>query len=151
MSLEESIVKELKAHFPDAITEIRVPRKARILICVKKENLVPVAQHFKEKMDFDLLVSVSGVDLTHENTFAIVYHIWSTSKKTLAILKARIPRDHPHLHSLTTVWESANWHEREIHELFGIKFEGHPEAIQLLLPEDWNKTPPLRKDFPLEK
>ncbi|MGB9659795.1 MAG: NADH-quinone oxidoreductase subunit C, partial [Nitrososphaerales archaeon] len=93
------------------------------------------------------IASVSGVDYIDMNEFEVIYNVWSIDKKVLIGLRTKIPRDNPTLKSLIGVWEGALYHERETWEMFGIKFEGHPNLSLLLLPEDWDGPPPLRKDF----
>lgn len=144
------MISELGLKFPDVAARAKVPRRARIVIDVGKDDILKVASYLKEGLGFDCVVSVCGVDFPRGNSFIVVYHIWSTSKKVLLEMRARIPRDDPVISSITPIFESANWHERETHEMFGIKFEGHPNLGRLLLPEDWDKMPPLRKDFPHE-
>ncbi|MCP8317947.1 MAG: NADH-quinone oxidoreductase subunit C, partial [archaeon] len=90
-----------------------------------------------------------GVDHIAMKEFEVIYYVWSIDKKVLVGLRTKIPRDNPILKSLIDLWEGALYHEREVWEMFGIKFEGHPNLSLLLLPEDWDGPPPLRKDFVL--
>ena len=84
-----------------------------------------------------------------EPRFEVVYHLLSMSKKERVRIKVKLGGDQPSLPSITSIWPSANFPEREIFDLFGIQFEGHPYLRRLLMPEDWQGHP-LRKDFPVE-
>ena len=79
-----------------------------------------------------------------------MYNLWSYPKKKHLVLKTRVPRDDPVVPSLTPLWAGANWDEREMFDLFGIRFEGHPNLKRLFLPENW-RGHPLRKDYPLQE
>jgi NADH-quinone oxidoreductase subunit C len=99
-----------------------------------------------QSMEFDHLSDVTGVDYPADGEFEVVYHLWSHARKVRLIQKVRIPRDSPLLQSATDLWPGAQIHEREIHELFGIGFEGNPDLSPLFL-ENWTEIPPFRKDF----
>lgn len=106
-----------------------------------------------EELHFDFLSSVSGVDYGPEDgRFAVVYHLASIPFKTQLTLKVYFPaaersEDHlPSLPSLIQVYKSADWHERETYDFYGIHFEGHPDLRRILLPDDWEGFP-LRKDY----
>ncbi len=123
---------------------------------VEKENVVEIAQFLKERYALNYVVSVSGIDYPEENKFVVVYHVSSISEDghlpLLLILKIPVDRQTPHTPSLISIWKSAEWHERETWELFGIEFEGHPKLERLLLYDEWPENQyPLRKDFLLEE
>ena len=115
-------------------------------ILVKNEALVEVCRHLRNDPDlvFDMLHCVSGVD--YKEYIESVYHLWSTSKRHWGILKVRVPRDHPTVPSVVSIWKSADWLERETYDLMGIVYEGHPDLKRILLPEEWEGHP-LRKDY----
>ena len=149
---EESVAERLKANFGDVLSWAYVkPRRLRVL--VERNRLSDVALYLKNELGFDHVASVSGVDYPGENVFEVVYHATSYSDETLRsiifALVTRMPRNDPTIDSLTGVWKSAEYHERETFEMFGIIFKGHPKLERLLLPEDWRDIPPLRKDFRL--
>jgi len=146
---EAMIIKEIEARFHGAVIEAKVQRKRRIAIEAGKEWMRDIAKYLKERFDFAIVVSVSAIDLVQERQFAIVYHLWSPSHRNLTALRTKVPKDSARAISLTPLFESANWHEREAHELYGIEFDGHPDLGRLLLPEDWNGGFPFRKDFKL--
>ncbi|MCP8310361.1 MAG: NADH-quinone oxidoreductase subunit C [Candidatus Methylarchaceae archaeon HK02M1] len=150
-SVEHQVVEDVKANFPEDVLEIDVQRRGRVSISVKRNIIYDVSLFLRDKLGFDHIASVSGVDHIDEKEFEVIYHAWSIDKKILAALRTRIPRDNPVLKSLIDVWKGALYHERETWEMFGIKFEGHPNLSLFLLPEDWLGIPPLRKDFVLPK
>ena len=146
--LSEDIIESAKKHFPEDITDAKIQRSRRIVLNVNKENLIEVAQFLKDQHGFDHIASVSGIDYPDRKEFEIVYHVWSIPNKIMLTLRTSTSRDEPKVKTLTPVWEGANYHEREAHELFGIDFDGHPNLSELLL-EGWDKEPPFRKDFKL--
>ncbi|HTK94414.1 MAG TPA: NADH-quinone oxidoreductase subunit C [Terriglobales bacterium] len=101
------------------------------------------------ELRYNFLSDVTCVDW-HPNAprFEVVYHLLSIPRKARVRLKVRLAEDEP-IESITSVWPSANFFEREIFDLFGIRFVGHPNLIRLLMPEDWEGHP-LRKDYPVE-
>lgn len=102
------------------------------------------------RLYFDYLSCLSGIDLgPADGRMGVVYHLMSIPHGHRIVLKAFVPRDldgQPSLPSVTGVWRSAEWHEREAYDLFGIRFEGHPDLRRILMPEDWEGHP-LRKDY----
>ena len=99
-----------------------------------------------EDLRFDVLTNQSGVDYKAEGYIEVVYHLYSYTHRHYAVLKARVSRDGGSLPSVVSVWKAANWMEREIYDLLGVSFVGHPDLRRLLMPEDWVGHP-LRKDF----
>jgi NADH-quinone oxidoreductase subunit C len=99
---------------------------------------------------FNYLSDVTCVDwFPSEPRFEVVYHLFSIPKKERVRLKVRLNGDAPVLESVTSVWPGANYFEREVFDLFGIRFNGHPYLRRLLMPENWEGHP-LRKDYPVE-
>lgn len=99
---------------------------------------------------FNFLSDLTCVDWhPSEPRFEIVYHLFSLSTKERIRLKARLDGSSPVLESVTSVWPAANFYEREIFDLFGVRFTGHPNLQRLLMPDDWEGYP-LRKDYPVE-
>lgn len=99
---------------------------------------------------FNFLSDVTCVDrLPSEPRFEVVYQLLSISKRERVRLKVRVDADSPVVESVTSVWPAANFFEREVFDLFGIRFTGHPYLRRLLMPEDWEGYP-LRKDYPVE-
>ena len=99
---------------------------------------------------FNFLSDVTCVDwYPSEPRFEVVYHLLSIPNKERVRLKVRLPSDSPAVESVTAVWPGANYFEREVFDLFGVRFTGHPYLRRLLMPEDWEGHP-LRKDYPVE-
>lgn len=99
-------------------------------------------------LGFDRLGMTTAVDYGDE--FELVYRLQSRAMQCGMFLKCRLPRQAPRARSLTDLWPSANWQEREVYDMFGIEFEGHPDLRRILLPEDWVGYP-LRKDYEDER
>ncbi|HKU20355.1 MAG TPA: NADH-quinone oxidoreductase subunit C [Terriglobales bacterium] len=99
---------------------------------------------------FNFLSDLTGVDLyPSEPRFEVIYHLLSMKRKERVRLKVQLPGSDPSLESITSVWPAANFFEREVFDLFGVRFQGHPYLRRLLMPEDWEGHP-LRKDYPVE-
>jgi NADH-quinone oxidoreductase subunit C len=115
-------------------------------------HIVEVCSSLKSGADaqFDFLADLCGVDrgMEEEPRFEVNYHLFSTTKHHRLRLKVLVPENNVHVPTVTGVWRTANWHERETFDLFGIVFDGHPDLRRILLPEDWQGHA-LRKDFPL--
>jgi NADH-quinone oxidoreductase subunit C len=110
---------------------------------------VSVCGFLKYDQGFVRLSSVTGVDrYPAEPRFEVVYHLHSIDRNERLRLKCRLPGAGPVIESVTSVWRSANWYERETFDLFGIRFINHPDLRRIMLPEDWEGHP-LRKDYPV--
>ena len=116
-------------------------------ITVPSEKFYFIAKHLKEDehLSFDYLDNLTGVDWkTHLGT---VYHLTSTKHKHAIVIKTKVAdRENPELDSVCNLWHSAEFNEREVYDLFGIKFRNHPDLRRILLTDDWNGYP-LRKDY----
>jgi len=101
-------------------------------------------------LQFNFLSDITAVDwYPSEPRFDVVYHLLSISRHKRMRLKVRLAGDEPNLESITSVWPSANFFEREVYDLFGVRFAGHPNLRRIMMPEDWEGHP-LRKDYPVE-
>ncbi len=147
--VEREIVENIKSKFPDAIEETKALRSKRISVTVKMEKILEIARYIRDELGFDYPISAGAIDYIKEKYFQVVYYLLSSEKKIVLMLRVNIPRDNPVMPSLIPIWEAMNFHEREMWEMFGITFEGHPNLTRLLLPEDWEGGYPLRKDFKL--
>jgi NADH-quinone oxidoreductase subunit C len=111
-------------------------------------QIVPVCNFLKYEEKFIRLSSVTAVDrYPAEPRFEIVYHLHSIEKNQRLRLKCRLRGEDPVIESVTPVWRSANWYEREVFDLFGVNFLNHPNLRRIMMPEDWEGYP-LRKDYP---
>jgi len=121
-------------------------------IYVDRANIREACVLLKDDPDcaFNFLSDVTCVDwYPAEPRFEVVYHLLSIPKKERVRLKVRLNSSSPAVESLTSVWPGANYFEREVFDLFGIRFTGHPYLRRILMPEDWEGHP-LRKDYPVE-
>ncbi len=101
-------------------------------------------------LQFNFLADITSVDwYPSEPRFEVVYHLLSIPRHARLRLKVRLVGDDPSLESITSVWPSANFFEREVYDLFGVRFSGHPNLRRIMMPEDWEGHP-LRKDYPVE-
>jgi NADH-quinone oxidoreductase subunit C len=116
---------------------------------VSPEKIVEVCRSLKDERRFVRLADLTAVDWhPAEPRFEVVYHLHSVERNERLRLKCRLAGDAAEIDSVTSVWRSANWHEREVFDLFGIVFRGHPDLRRIMLPEDWEGHP-LRKDYPV--
>ncbi len=141
------VVEKLKTSFADAIVESKVEGVPDPYVKIAAARVKEVGEFLRddESLRFDYLDSLSGVD-NGKNMLGVVYHISSTTYHHKIALKVEAPREKPEVPSVSDVWPTANWHEREAYDLFGIVFTGHPDLRRILLPEDWEGHP-LRKDY----
>ena len=123
-----------------------------LAVTVTRDRLHEVAQflHDDPAMDFDYIVHVSSVDWPDdEERFEVVYEFYSIKKHHRIRLKARVPEADCIVDSLTDLWRGADFMEREVYDMMGIRFRHHPDLRRILLPDDYTEGYPLRKDFPL--
>jgi len=112
-------------------------------------KIVSVCGFLKSEREFVRLSTVTAVDrYPAEPRFEVVYHLHSVERNERVRLKCRLGGEQPEIASVTSVWRGANWYEREVFDLFGIRFQGHPDLRRILMPEDWEGHP-LRKDYPV--
>jgi len=160
-AFEKSIADKILSKFGEK-TQIGFIKPDRVRINVSKENVHEVADFIRDELNFDHAESVSGVDYPDEKEIEVVYHLGSYTDASLArqilVLATRAPReenpipgnDATKLPSLRDVFYSVEFFEREVFEMLGVYFNGHPDNRRLLLPEDWADLPPLRKDFAIK-
>lgn len=139
----EEIIPFIKSKFKDGI--LNLTEDERFSITVKEEKFYEVLTELKEH-GFGHLSDVTCVDYIEEDEFEVIYHLWSHTRGRRGNVKVRIPRDSASIKSVSDLWPSAQMHERENHELFGVTFVGNPDLSPLFL-DDWTEIPPLRKDF----
>ncbi len=144
----EDIYTKLKEEFGDSILSLEeVVLDSFILVA--PDATADIARYLAEEdeLAFDSLMCLSGVDLgVKEENLEIVYHLFSMTHRHTVVLKVHLPKEDPHIPSVEDIWKTANWHEREAYDLYGITFEGHSDLRRILMPEDWEGHP-LRKDY----
>ncbi len=144
------LVERLKEKFPQAVEEATF-FKDEHTVRIAREHLPEVARFLKEDTDygFDFLSDLCGVDyLGRDPRFEVVYHLYSMQHKHRLRMKVSVTEGDAVVPSVTSVWKTADWHERECYDLFGISFSEHPDLRRILTPDGF-KDHPLRKDFPL--
>lgn len=129
-------------------TDAKFDRK-ELTITVARENIIAACKAVQQA-GYNFLEDVTAVDwYPSEPRFQITYHILSHSLKERVRLAVRLDGEDAALDSITGVWPSANFYEREVFDLFGVRFGGHPNLTRIMMPTDWNGHP-LRKDYPVE-
>ncbi|REE91458.1 NADH-quinone oxidoreductase subunit C [Paenibacillus taihuensis] len=131
-AIEEAYINELNDHMPTLV--------------IRADRLVEACRLLKTRtgQDYTYLRNVSGVD--YETHLEVVYHLVSLNSKNELAVKVKTNREQPGIPSVVPVWETANWNEREIYDLLGIDFPGHPDLRRIMMPDDWVGHP-LRKDY----
>lgn len=148
--MNELVLQKIKARFGESAVEASEFRN-ELTVVVSKELIVDVCRFLKEEPElrFDLLADLCGIDMyTPMKRFGVIYNLYSLTNKHRIRLKTFVEEEDPKLPTVTGVWGTANWHERETYDMFGIVFEGHPDLRRVYMPEDYEYFP-LRKDFPL--
>ena len=148
---QNPIIAKIRAWRPEAVAGL-ISFRGELTLLVPREHLRPLAEFLAGDADlaFTYLSDVTGVDrFPIEPRFELNYHLLSISRRETLRLRVRLPGESPVIETVVPVWPTANWHEREIFDLFGIRFEGHPNLRRMLLPDDWEGYP-LRKDYPVE-
>lgn len=147
----EEIKLKLVSRFGDSVILKEEVTGLQAALFVHVEDLVPVCSFLRdtESLYFDFLSNITAVD--YEDHFTIVYHLSSLPYQHTVVLKVELEGNRsldelPEIPSVTSIWRTADWHEREAFDLMGIYFSGHPDLRRILLPDDWEGYP-LRKDY----
>jgi len=143
------LAAQLREHFGGILaipTEFRGEATLRL---ADAERIAEVCQHAKDKLGFDMLLDLSSVDNYGEDPrWTVVYELYGTGHGVHLRIKTEVAEEKSELPTVSTVWRTADWHEREAYDMMGIRFRGHPDLRRILM---WEGYPyfPLRKDFPL--
>jgi NADH-quinone oxidoreductase subunit C len=149
LPLDNELVKRYKGQFGAAILESWVDRKQNILV-VATDRLEEIGLYTRDEEKFDYLVDLTAVDFPkREKRFEVVFILYSFAKNEHLRLKVQLAENEP-VSTVVRVWPTVNWLEREVFDMFGIVFAGHPNLKRLLLPEEWQGFP-LRKDYDILK
>jgi NADH-quinone oxidoreductase subunit C len=150
----DEVYDALEEAFPglrDAIERVIVDR-GELTLHIKPERIAEVCQAMRddEALRFELCTSVSGVDYlgSDDRRLHVVYHLTSMTYRRRIRLECAVSVEDPHLPSVTSVYPTADWQERETYDMFGVIFDGHPNLTRILMPDDWEGFP-QRKDYPL--
>ena len=144
------LIDAFRAKFPGDTLEAHSFRGDETVV-VRREALAAAAAFLRDELGFDMLMDLTAADyLPREPRFELVCHLYSTGHNYRLRLKCPVSAADPAVDSLTGVWSGANWFEREVWDMFGIKFNGHPDLRRVLM-YDGFEGHPLRKDYPLKK
>ncbi len=172
LKAEENLLKRIKEKFADFILDAQIPRKNRVTIKIKPEAIKEIAHYLKTTEHMEHLSCITGIDWPSKpehkipddtfyigpaGTIEIAYIIGSWKNPILVTLRAFVSRDDPVIESISSLWKSADYMEREVYDMLGVKFEGHPNLKRILLPDDWDELDhpdpsvlwPMRKDYKL--
>lgn len=145
------IIRKLMAMGADTVQDALLFRN-ELTLFVPASRIRDVCEFLKgdAELQFNYLSDLTAVDrYPAEPRFEVVYQLYSIATRTRLRLKVKVGGAEPGVDSLSSLWPLANWFEREVYDLFGIRFHGHPDLRRILLPEDWLGHP-LRKDYPTE-
>jgi NADH-quinone oxidoreductase subunit C len=146
----EKVIQLLKDNFNDVIEDV-ILYLDEITFVINKKEIVRVCDFLKnnEELKFISLLDVCGVDrYTKKERFEVAYNLWSDLLKTRIRLRVKLDEKDLTVDSVTSIWKSANWYERETYDMFGIVFNNHPDLRRIYMTEDYEYFP-LRKDFSL--
>jgi len=149
--VSQAAIQKLKQRFPDAVTETYVGKGGDDVALVRRERVEEVCRFLKEdpELRFDMAPYITAVDyLGSDPRFDLVYQLYSTVHNHRIRLRVGVPEGDPTVRSVTPVWKGANWYERYCWDMYGIRFEGHPDHRRLYMYEEFEGHP-LRKDYPL--
>ncbi len=143
------LAKQLQARFPDLLSGPTEFRGEFTLVLSDPERIADVCAMAKRELQFDYLVDITSIDNYGDDPrFTLVYHLYGYRHLRYLRLKTNLSEEKAEVPTVTGVWQTANWHEREIYDMMGVRFRGHPDLRRILM---WEGYPyyPLRKDFPL--
>jgi NADH-quinone oxidoreductase subunit C len=149
MATATQLTQQLKARFGDLISEPAEFRGELTMIVADACRIAEVCAFCKADLGFDFLVDLSGVDGYGEDPrWLVVYELFSLGQNAYLRLKTSVSEEKGELPTVSSVWRTADWHEREVYDMLGVRFSGHPDLRRILM---WDGYPyhPLRKDFPL--
>ena len=143
------LASQLRDKFPELLSPPTEFRGEATLVLSDAERIADVCRYAKAELGFDLLLDLSSVDNYGDDPrWTVVYELYGIAHACHLRVKANVSEEKSELPTISTVWRTADWHEREIYDMMGIRFSGHPDLRRILM---WDGYPyfPLRKDFPL--
>lgn len=147
----EIFKEEIKERFGSSLLSLE--EKDYLTLVINREKFLDLVRFLRER-GFNHLIDLCGVDYLNykpekkQERFEVVYHFFNMKDKVLVRVKVPIPEGDCWQYSITPLWKTADWFERECYDMFGIKFKGHPDLRRILMPDDWEGYP-LRKDYPI--
>jgi len=148
---QNEIFEKLKKKFPEAVLGYVQDKASDPIITVTADTIDEICFHLRDDVEFqfDFLNCITGLD-NPDKTLSAVYNLFSFSRRHKVTLKVTVAREKPDVKSVARIWLAANWHEREVYDIIGINFIGHPDLRRILLPYDWVGHP-LRKDYEVQE
>jgi len=149
---DDALIGLLQQGLPGVAVEAAPSIDLQTTLYISRDDLPAVARALRETpdLDFALLAELTAVDFwPKEPRYDLIYTLVSIARRRRLRLKVRLAGSDAHVATVTSIWPAANWLEREVWDLFGIAFDGHPDPRRLLMPEDWEGYP-LRKDYPVQ-
>ena len=152
---DSNLAQQLKSRFPNLVLEAFENHGDRGVL-IKKEGVKNIATALKNDpaFGFNMLMDLTAVDYLHweekEFRFEVIYNLFSLPRNERLFIKALVKETEPEIDSVASVWPAANWYEREVWDMFGIHFKGHPNLKRILMYEEFSGHP-LRKDYPYNK
>ncbi len=150
--MADAPLEKVKAVFSDVVVDISEALGERT-VSIRRERILDVARFLHDDPDllFDHITDICAADFPNEEPrFEVVYHFYSILHRRRIRVKARVPEEECAIDSVTGIWKGANFLEREVFDMMGIRFVGHPDLRRILMPEEYDEGYPLRKDFPVE-
>ena len=147
-----TLIASLEQAVPGATFEPVASVDLQTTVYVSGERVVEIVRTLRERPDlrFEFLAELTAVDFwPREPRFELVYLLVSIEHRLRLRMKVRLPGADAHVGTVSGIWPAANWLEREVWDMFGVAFDGHPDPRRLLMPDDWEGFP-LRKDFPVQ-
>jgi len=144
-------VAALRSRFGGAVQADRVSAGDQTVVWIDPAKSLEILGWLKEDpgQRYDMMSDVTGVDYGNGRPVEVVYQMFSTVHKQALRVRCKLPLDALEIDSVVGLWAGANWLEREVYDLFGVTFKGHPDLRRILMPQDYAEGHPLRKDFPL--
>ncbi len=144
----QKVIDGLSEEHPEELIDV-YQSSGDTFVRIKPQANVEVCRYLKEKFHFIYLADVFGTDrFTSEDRFELVYNLVSLRDRERIFVKAWLPEENPEIESVTELWKSANWFERQTYDMYGIRFTNHPDMRRIYMPEDFEYFP-MRKEFPL--
>jgi NADH-quinone oxidoreductase subunit C len=143
-------IETLKGKFGDQLLGVGT-HAGQAWVDVTRDRIVEMLKSLRDEYGYDMLTDITAVDYLNQGMperFAVVYNLYSVKENIRTRVKAWVPESDPTIDSVSALWRAAPWAEREVWDLMGIKFKGHPDLKRIQLPENYEGHP-LRKDYPL--
>lgn len=144
----QTVIDDLADSFSDKVLDV-YQSSGDTFVRIDPEVVVEIATYLKQEHHFIYLTDVFGTDrFTSEERFEVIYNLVCLRNQTRLFIKVWLDEENPVVDSVTGLWKSADWYEREVYDMFGVRFNNHPDMRRIYMPEDYQYYP-LRKEFPL--